>query len=71
MEALIWVGAALSVIGLAGIIWCIFTVFKARRAGLDDDALRAKLQSVVAVNLAAFGVSALGLMAIVVGLFFT
>lgn len=71
MDAVIWIGAALSVAGLAGIIWCIITVARARRAGLDDDTLRARLQKVVAINLGAFGISAIGLMMIVLGVFLT
>lgn len=68
MDALIWTGAAISLAGLAGIIWCILTVTKARRAGLDDAALRARLQRVVMINLAALFTSVLGLMMVVVGI---
>ncbi|MBM7069246.1 hypothetical protein [Actibacterium sp. 188UL27-1] len=68
MESLIWIGALLSVVGLAGIIWCIVDVSRARRAGLDDDTLRARLQKAVAFNLGAFGISALGLIMVVMGL---
>lgn len=67
MEILIWVGAAISLIGLVGIVWVIVTVAKARRAGLDDAALRARLQKVVAVNLGALFLSVIGLMLVVVG----
>lgn len=67
MELLIWIGAAISVIGLAGIIGCVVTVARARRQGLDDDALRARLKTVVTWNLGALFVSALGLMIVAVG----
>ena len=69
MEALVWIGAAMSLAGIGGLLWCILAVARARRAGLEDAALRARLQQVVAWNLAALGVSALGLMLVVVGLF--
>ena len=69
MDALVWIGTALSLAGIGGLMWCIRAVAKARRAGLDDAALRARLQQVVAWNLAALGVSALGLMLVVLGLF--
>jgi hypothetical protein len=69
MEALVWIGTAMSLAGIGGLLWCVLAVAKARRAGLDDAALRARLQQVVAWNLAALGVSALGLMLVVVGLF--
>ncbi|MBI1494249.1 hypothetical protein [Halocynthiibacter styelae] len=68
MSFLIWPGAALSFLGLCGIFWCIFRAMKARNAGLEDDELRARLQKIVAVNLGALGVSALGLMLVVIGI---
>jgi hypothetical protein len=67
MDILIWVGAAVSLAGLAGIIWCILAIAKARRAGLDDAGLRARLQRVVTINLAALFVSVIGLMMVVIG----
>ena len=68
MQNLIWIGAIVTLLGLAGLIWCIFTVQKARRAGLDDDAMKARLQKVVAVNMGALFLSAIGLMMVVVGI---
>lgn len=68
MQALVWVGAVMTLAGLAGILWCIVTVRRAKAQGLDEAALRAVLQKVVAVNLGAFGLSALGLGAVVAGL---
>lgn len=67
METLIWAGAALSVAGLAGILWCIVAVWRARRAGLDDAALRARLQRVVLWNLVALLASGLGLGMVAIG----
>lgn len=67
-DILIWAGAALTVAGLAGILWCIWTVAKARRQGLDEPAFRARMQRVVAVNMAALAASVLGLMAVVLGI---
>lgn len=71
MEALVWFGAFVSLLGLAGLIWCIVTVWKARKAGLDDDALRAKLQQVVPMNTGALFLSMTGLMLVVVGILLT
>ncbi len=68
MEALIWIGAALTLAGVVGLGWCIRMAVKARSAGLADDAMRAALQRVVTLNMAALGVSALGLMAVVAGI---
>ncbi len=68
MQALIWVGAALSLAGVGGLIYCIALALRARRAGLPDADLRARLQRVVTINMAALGVSALGLMLVVAGI---
>ena len=69
MGALVWIGALVTVGGLVGILWCILDTLRARRAGLEDAALRARMQRVVVVNLAALFISALGLMLVVLGLF--
>ncbi|MEX0367540.1 MAG: hypothetical protein AB3N22_15825 [Ruegeria sp.] len=67
-ETIIWGGAALSLIGLAGLVWCILRVARARRANLSDDALRAAVQAVLPWNLAALFVSVIGLMMVIVGI---
>ncbi|WP_099823372.1 hypothetical protein [Oceaniglobus indicus] len=69
MDALIYTGAALSLGGLFALFWCIVSAIRARRARLDDDALRARLQKLVVLNLGALFASILGLMLIVVGIF--
>ncbi|MFC4666998.1 hypothetical protein ACFO5X_00405 [Seohaeicola nanhaiensis] len=66
-EMMIWAGAALSLMGLAGIVWCILRVSKARKAGLGDEELRAAVAAVLPVNLAALFLSMFGLMLVVVG----
>ncbi len=68
MQALIWIGAAFALAGVAGLVWCILLALRARRSGLEDDAMRAELQRVVVLNMAALGVSALGLMCVVAGI---
>lgn len=70
-ELLIWGGAALSLIGLLGLIWCIIYVARARRANLSEDDMRAKLQKALPMNLAALFLSAIGLMLVVLGIFLT
>lgn len=67
MEFLIWGGAAVSLVGLGGLIWCILLAMKARRSGLDDGAMRARLQKIVALNMGALFISVIGLMMVVVG----
>lgn len=69
MDILIVLGAVVTLAGVGGLVWCILQAMKARRAGLEDEAMRAALQRVVMMNMAALGVSALGLMMVVAGLF--
>ena len=68
MQAMIWIGAAISLLGVAGLVWCIVLAMKTRKGGLPDDVLRAKLQRVVLLNVGALGLSALGLMLVVMGI---
>lgn len=67
MEYAIWGGAAITVLGLIGLIYCIFLVMGARRAQLPDAELRAVMQKALVWNLAALALSGLGLMLVVVG----
>lgn len=69
MEWLVWTGAACTVLGLAGLVFCIVMAWRARRAATSDDDLRQRLQKVVAWNLGALAVSAIGLMMVIVGIF--
>jgi hypothetical protein len=66
---LIWGGAALTMLGVVLLMWCIVTVARARKAGLDDAALKDKTRRVLMVNMAALGASTIGLMAVVLGIF--
>jgi len=67
MEVVVWIGAALTVVGLAGIIFSIISVTMAKRAGLSDEELRTRLAKILPINLGALFVSMLGLMAVVIG----
>ena len=67
MTNLIWIGAALALIGVAGLIWCVLLAMRAKREGLTGPAMQARLQRVVAWNMGALAVSGLGLMLVVVG----
>lgn len=68
MDILIWLGACVSLAGLAGLIWCMVKVWKARRAGLSDDDLREAVRKVVPINMGALFLSVTGLMMVVVGI---
>ncbi len=67
MGILIWIGTAAALAGVAMLGWCIARAWRLKRAGLADEELRAGLQKVVLVNMAALGVSAIGLGLVVTG----
>jgi hypothetical protein len=67
MDYVIWIGAAITLLGLTGLLYCIFLVVQGRRAKLSDDALRAVMQKALIWNMAALAASGLGLMMVVVG----
>lgn len=66
-DTMIWGGAAVSVLGLAGLIWCIMKVARAKKSGLNDDELRAAVAAVLPLNMAALFLSVIGLMLVVIG----
>jgi hypothetical protein len=67
MTVMIWAGAALAMIGVAGLIYCVMLAMRAKREGLTGAAMQARLQRVVVWNMGALAVSGLGLMLVVVG----
>lgn len=67
MEILVYIGAVVALLGLAGLIYCIVLAAKAKGAGLSDADMKAQLQKVVALNMGALFMSAIGLMMVVVG----
>ena len=68
MEILIWIGSILSLLGLVGLLWCIKTVLRAKKAAVSDEKLRMSLQKVVPFNMAALFLSAIGLMLVILGI---
>ncbi|MEX3315074.1 hypothetical protein [Sulfitobacter sp. PS-8MA] len=67
-DLLVWLGAALSLLGLLGLGWCIIKVSRAKRANLDDEAMRAVLRKVVPLNMGALFLSVIGLMMVIMGI---
>jgi hypothetical protein len=67
MTVMIWAGAALAMIGVVGLIYCVMLAMRAKREGLTGAAMQARLQRVVAWNMGALAISGLGLMLVVVG----
>ena len=68
-DMLVWAGAGFALLGLFGLVWCIVTVWRARRAQMPDDAMRAVMARVLPRNLGALFISVLGLMLVVIGVF--
>ena len=68
-DLLIWGGVALSLGGLAGLIWCIIFVARARKANLTDEELKARLQKALPLNLGSLFLSVIGLMLVILGIF--
>jgi len=68
MDWLIWPGAVISFIGVLGLFYCIIAAARARSEKLEQDAMQARLQHLVALNMGALAVSAIGLMMVVVGI---
>jgi hypothetical protein len=67
MEYMVWGGAGLTLIGVAGLLWCVVLGVRAKRSGMPDAEVKAQLQRVIALNLGALAISALGLMAVIFG----
>ena len=70
MDILIWVGVAVSLIGLVGLVYCILFVAKAKRRVLNDDEMKAVLQKALPLNLGSLFLSVIGLMLVILGIFF-
>ncbi|MRU16716.1 hypothetical protein FDP25_14840 [Roseovarius sp. A21] len=68
MDILIWTGAFISLLGLVGLLWCIYKVWQARKSGLSDEALRDAVRKIVPLNTGALFVSVIGLMMVIVGI---
>ncbi len=69
MAWLVWIGTAIAGIGLIMLGYCISAAVRAKRANLEDAAMRARLQRIVAINMAALMLSVIGLMCVVMGVF--
>ncbi|MGH1465052.1 MAG: hypothetical protein ACRBBQ_06795 [Cognatishimia sp.] len=71
MQWLIWIGTIVSVTGLVGLVLSVVKVNKARKAGLTDDELRAAVQRAMPLNLGSLFLSVIGLMTVMLGIFFS
>lgn len=71
MEWLVWVGTAISLVGLAGLILSIIRVARLKKQGLPDEELRGAVQKVMPLNLGSLFLSVIGLMVVMVGISFS
>lgn len=67
MDMLIYFGVALTLAGVALLVYCIVQAAKAKKLGGSEDDIRARLQKVIALNLVALMISAIGLGAVTIG----
>lgn len=68
MGILIPLGGLVTLMGLAGILWCVLQAWRARKAGLSGEAMTARLKTLAVVNMLALLLSAVGLMLVVTGI---
>ena len=68
MSGIVLTGAALSLLGIIGLMLCIARVVKAKKRSLSDEDLRAELASLMPINLGSLFLSALGLMTVAIGI---
>lgn len=65
---MIVIGAVLAVVGLAGVLWCIRQAAWLKKATLEEDKVRAEINRLIFVHMAAIGAAFLGLGLLVTGL---
>jgi hypothetical protein len=68
MAAFIFIGIALSLAGLGGIVWCIRRATMLRHGSIPDEAVRSELGKLVFAHTASIGAAFLGLGLLIVGL---
>lgn len=67
MEWLVYIGAVVTLLGVAGLGWCIWRAYLLRRGGLEGEPLAAELQKLIPVNMISLLVGVIGLAMVVVG----
>ncbi len=68
MQSLIWIGAALTFVGMCAIVWSGLRVNAARRADLTDEELKARVAAMLPVNMGGLLTAVLGLMCVILGI---
>ena len=67
MSWLIYPGAIVTLLGLAGLAYCIFKANALRTSGLEGEDMTAALQRLIPINLASVSIAGIGLAMVVVG----
>ncbi|MEM1162297.1 MAG: hypothetical protein AAGJ28_15285 [Pseudomonadota bacterium] len=73
MQAMIWIGAALTAAGLAGLFWCIRKAMwlkgvQGKPDAPDDQQIQAEINRLIFGHMAAIGAAFLGMGVLVAGL---
>ena len=67
MIILIWGGAAVSIVGLIGLLFSMYKVAFAKKNITSDKELRVSIQAAMPLNLASLFLSVLGLISVTIG----
>jgi hypothetical protein len=68
MDILIPIGSFVALGGVVLLGYCILLAARAKRDATSDADLKARLQKVVALNMGALGLSAMGLIMVILGM---
>jgi hypothetical protein len=71
MVILIWGGAAVSIVGLIGLLFSMYKVASAKKNTTSDEDLRVSIRAAMPLNLASLFLSVLGLMSVTIGVLIT
>ena len=71
MVILIWGGAAVSIVGLIGLLFSMYKVASAKKNTASDEDLRVSIKAAMPLNLASLFLSVLGLMSVTIGVLIT
>lgn len=68
MDILVAAGAIISVVGLIGLLICIFKAALAKRQGGTQEEMQAKLEPLIPLNLGSLFLSIIGLICVILGI---
>ena len=71
MVILIWGGAAVSIVGLIGLLLSMYKVASAKKNTTSDEDLRVSIRAAMPLNLVSLFLSVLGLMSVTIGVLIT